>query len=138
MALLQKIEVYVFRRRDSDIEYLLLKRNPRLGGYWQPITGSIEKEESPREAAIREICEETGKCDVKRLIGPLYCFRYVKEGKEFEEHVFGLESDDTPVMLSNEHTDRKWFRYEEALKALRWDENREGLRRLNVELEKVC
>lgn len=41
-------------------EVLLLKTRPERGGGWQPITGSIEPGESPRDGAIRELFEETG------------------------------------------------------------------------------
>ncbi|WP_245993040.1 NUDIX domain-containing protein [Xylanimonas allomyrinae] len=28
-------------------------------GFWQPVTGGIERDESPRDAAVREVWEET-------------------------------------------------------------------------------
>ena len=39
---------------------LLLHRRPERGNFWQPITGSIEKDELPFDAAQREVHEETG------------------------------------------------------------------------------
>lgn len=46
--------------RTLEGEYLLLKRTERDGGFWQPVTGLIEFGESPVEAALREVREETG------------------------------------------------------------------------------
>ncbi len=46
----------------EDGRYLLVKRAEGVsaGGYWTPVTGKIEPGESLREAALREVAEETG------------------------------------------------------------------------------
>jgi 8-oxo-dGTP pyrophosphatase MutT (NUDIX family) len=132
----QKIEVYAFRRTKREVEYLLLKRVPKGGGYWQPITGSVEQDETTKAAALRETCEEIGTCSDGNLYGPVYRFRFEKGGVEFEEHVFGLEIGEARIVISSEHSDWKWCGYEEALADLRWEVNREGLRRLRAELER--
>lgn len=46
--------------RTPEGRYLLLKRVEHEGGFWQPVTGLIEPGESPTQAAIREVREETG------------------------------------------------------------------------------
>jgi dATP pyrophosphohydrolase len=132
----QKIEVYAFRRTKRGIEYLLLKRVPKGGGYWQPITGSVEQNETTKDAALRETCEEIGIRSAGTLYGPVYRFRFEKGGVEFEEHVFGLEIGKASIVISAEHSDSKWRGYEEALADLRWEANREGLRKLHDELER--
>ncbi|MEK9940678.1 MAG: dihydroneopterin triphosphate diphosphatase, partial [Methylotenera sp.] len=43
----------------ADLKVLIMERADKPG-YWQSVTGSIEANESPRDAAIREVCEETG------------------------------------------------------------------------------
>lgn len=52
--------VLVILRSSPGNRYLLLKRRPEMGGFWQPVTGFVEPEESPQAAAIREVVEETG------------------------------------------------------------------------------
>lgn len=56
------VEVYVFRRRRSGPQVLALRRSAgrRLGGVWQPVTGSLERGETIFQAAGREVREETG------------------------------------------------------------------------------
>jgi hypothetical protein len=41
-----EVEAIVFRRNGSKIEFLLLKRKKEFGGFWQPLTGGNEDEES--------------------------------------------------------------------------------------------
>jgi len=50
------ILVVIFNEKN---ECLLLKRKDREN-FWQSVTGSIEENESPYEAAKREVEEETG------------------------------------------------------------------------------
>jgi lipoyl(octanoyl) transferase len=43
-----------------DGRVLLLRRTPDRGGFWQQVTGRIERGEAPEAAARRELREETG------------------------------------------------------------------------------
>ena len=58
----EHVEVHLFRRRGSRVEFLALRRAPRgrLGGVWQPVTGTRRRGESAFAAARRETLEETG------------------------------------------------------------------------------
>ncbi|MBK8025545.1 MAG: NUDIX domain-containing protein [Chloroflexi bacterium] len=52
-----QVAIYPFRRRDrGDWEYALFRRANE--GYWQPIAGGGEDDETPEEAARREAMEE--------------------------------------------------------------------------------
>jgi lipoyl(octanoyl) transferase len=44
----------------ADGRILLLRRSPERGGFWQQVTGRIERGEEPEAAARRELLEETG------------------------------------------------------------------------------
>ena len=48
-------------------QFLMLQRvdNPE---FWQSVTGSLEADEAPIEAAVRELCEETGLCLAKEQV----------------------------------------------------------------------
>ncbi len=55
-----EVEVYVWRRSAPEPEVLLLRRCARLGGFWHCVAGAVEAGESERDAAARELREETG------------------------------------------------------------------------------
>ena len=64
----QPVQVVVYLARAGsrgDLEYLMLRRTPERGGYWQGVTGGVEDGETPCETARREIKEETGLVPVK-------------------------------------------------------------------------
>ncbi len=52
----ESVLVVVYARPD---QVLLLERRDRPG-FWQSVTGSLEPGEAPRDAARRELAEETG------------------------------------------------------------------------------
>lgn len=54
---LRTIQAVVLR---DDGTVLVMRRTMPRGGFWQTVTGRIERRESPRDAAKREIREETG------------------------------------------------------------------------------
>ena len=51
-------EIVVVVRREGA--FLVMRRAPERLGYWSLVAGGLEPEETPREAAQRELLEETG------------------------------------------------------------------------------
>ena len=41
-----QVEGIVFRKNHNQTEFLLLKRLPTRGGFWQPVTGGVEEGET--------------------------------------------------------------------------------------------
>jgi|SRR3989344_3459861 len=134
-----QIEAIVFRKKDLEFEFLLLKRTKERGGFWQPITGEIEKDETPEEAAKRELKEEI---NVKNILGIIKdVHSYTLEGTGKREVVLGVEilSNEKISLEKNiykEHEEKKWVKFNEAIKLLKWPGNIEGLKRLNKILTK--
>ncbi len=134
-----KVQVIVFRKNNGNIEFLLLRRIPKKGRFWQPVTGGIEERETKKEAVIREVREETGVKKIIKIIEKVYHLKL--EGDGSDEYVFGVEIlPDANISLKEniypEHDKYKWYKFEKALSMLRWPGNKEGLRRLNKILTK--
>ena len=126
----------------ADLKVLIMERADKPG-YWQSVTGSIEANESPRDAAIREVSEETGldalaydfeDWQVSNVyeIYPHWRHRYAPGVTENREHLFGLMLPDTlPVTLApNEHTRYEWVDWREAAKRVFSWTNVDALKRL--------
>jgi len=136
-----KVQVIIFRKNKGNIEFLLLRRIPERGAFWQPVTGGIEEGETKRETVIRELREETGIKDkeIIRITEEVYHLKL--EGDGADEYVFGVEvSPDVNISLKEnvypEHDKYEWHGFEKALSLLKWPGNKEGLRRLNKILTK--
>lgn len=103
----------------AEPEYLLLHYT---AGHWDFPKGNIEAGESEKEAAIREIREETGITDVEFVDGFLHTVSYrYRKGRRLvhKEVVFFLASTKTSsVTISHEHVGYAWKKYDDAMKQL--------------------
>lgn len=114
---------------------LLLRRTPERGGFWQPVTGGVEPAggadgaESGEAAARRELAEETGlSAEVLLDLGLETAFLGY-DGVRYRERAFAAIVQSDSFERSEEHDDARFVPLDEAAALLRWDENREGLRR---------
>ena len=109
-----------------DLQVLLLEGADRKN-FWQSVTGSIEAGETPYEAAIREVHEETGLVATDYAfsdwqssnvyeIYPHWRHRYAPDVTHNEEHLFGLElPGPLPVQLADdEHVRYEWLDWRQA------------------------
>lgn len=113
---------------------------------WQGIAGGVEDEdESYKDACIREANEEAGITDFTDLIElESVCTMPVSNvTKDFiwgedviliYEHCFGIGCKNKNIKLSHEHSKMEWLNYEDAIKKLRWDSNKNALWELNYRL----
>ncbi len=129
-----KVEVILFKRIGKDYQFLILKRTKEQGGYWQPITGTKDKDEDILDAALREAFEEAG-LNKKEIIREIKNF-YEFDLRDTREHVFGFQvkPDFEPDIKSNldkEHEKYRWLNLKSALSELVWEENKRALIRLN-------
>jgi dATP pyrophosphohydrolase len=107
------------------LEVLLIERADQPG-YWQSVTGSLDREDEPLAAtARREVEEETGitggtlrDWQLENLyeIYPVWRHRYAPGVTHNTEHVFGLTVEPgTPVRLHpREHLAWQWLAWHEA------------------------
>jgi dATP pyrophosphohydrolase len=132
------IDVYPFRRGETGVDFLLLKRAPAiwLGGTWQAVHGKIETGETAPQAALRELREETG----LRPLGFwqlefVNTFYVAKQDRILMCACFAAEvAADAVVRLSDEHTDYRWEPYEQALRSYMWPGQRRAIREIMEEI----
>jgi dATP pyrophosphohydrolase len=127
--------VYLYRWRAGAPELLMLHRAPVRGDFWHWVSGAPLPGEGDREAAIREVREETG-LDVAATIFPCG-YRYAcplrPERRERWLELYGPGVTRTPVetfgaetpgrwepTLDDEHTAYAWCTFTEAQQRLSW------------------
>ncbi len=126
----------------ADLKVLIMERADKAG-YWQSVTGSIEAGETPKDAAIREVLEETGlnaqlydfqdwQASNVYEIYPHWRHRYAPGVTENREHLFGLLlPEQCPIRLApDEHVRYEWVDWREAAKRVFSWTNVEALKRL--------
>lgn len=128
-----QVEAIVYSiRGNSEPSFLMLKRNPDKGGFWQPVTGNVEENESFESAAIREVEEELGVKNILQFVDTGYSYEFTDNNIDQFERVFGVQvSPNQVIRLSPEHTEFKWVSKDEALNVyLKYPGNKKGLRQL--------
>src|SRR3989339_770029 len=124
------IEGHIFRKIGNDLEFLLLKRasNEKYPDLWQMVTGSIENEDA-HQTALREINEETGLTPIQFWVVPNINSFYSPERDVIVMiPVFAvLVNGKQKVIISDEHSEFKWVKKEEAIKLLAWPGQRQSV-----------
>ena len=108
---------------------LILLISTREGKRWQLPKGHVEAGESPAQAAVREIREETGVAG--RVVAPLPRVEYwfAERGKRIHKRVdyylLSYESGDADDYDRTEVSGAAWFAWEEGLRKLSFANERQ-------------
>ena len=109
----------IFLRDGDKPTFLLLHYT---SGHWDFPKGNIEKGESEKQAAIREVREETGISDMQLVDGfrqvVEYKYRHGRRLVSKEVVLFLAQTKTTRVILSDEHVDYACLDYDGAIQKL--------------------
>ena len=114
-------KVLILQHRDTD----------NAEGHWDFPKGHVEKGESETQTALRELTEETGIKNLKLFSGFSHNISYnlIKDEKEISKEVtfFLGVTNETNVILSEEHQDYAWLTYDSAIERLTYNNAKESL-----------
>jgi 8-oxo-dGTP pyrophosphatase MutT (NUDIX family) len=130
-------EIVVVVRREGA--FLVLRRAPERLGYWSLVAGGLEPEETPREAAQRELLEETGlRAAVRELPlalsysllddPPAIRARYAPGVETVTVHPFVVDAPaDWEPVLDAEHDLHRWCDLDAAVSLLPYETTRRAV-----------
>jgi dihydroneopterin triphosphate diphosphatase len=131
-------EIVVVVRREGEL--LVMRRAPERLGYWSIVAGGVEAEETPQEAAQRELLEETGlKAEVRPLPvslsysllddPPAIRARYAPGIERVTVHAFVADADPGwEPTLDAEHDVYRWCELERATELMAYETASDALR----------
>jgi dATP pyrophosphohydrolase len=123
------------------LQVLLIERADKPG-YWQSVTGSLDRDDEPlADAARREVAEETGIAagtlrdwgyDNVYEIYAVWRHRYAPGVTHNTEHVFGLTvpAAEVVTLRAREHLAQVWLPWAEAAERCFSSSNADAIRRL--------
>lgn len=118
----QSIEAWIYHPEGGEI--LLLKVEAEKVSFWQPITGGIESGESPEEACLREIKEETSMLLACSSLTTLGDFTVkIDENLTIHKNLFLVLTEQKEIRISDEHVGAQWVALDKVSSQLYWPSN---------------
>lgn len=138
MKIPRSVQVILYRDTDEGRRYLVLLRwREGSPDFWQPVSGSLEPGESDRDAAVREIGEETGLAYRDLVdIGVVNSFRIAEAWRPLYDAgvthntqvSFAARATGERVLIDpREHREYRWEPYEVARELFHYEPNRRAL-----------
>jgi 8-oxo-dGTP pyrophosphatase MutT (NUDIX family) len=128
------VDIWLAVPEREGCRVLLLKRTEAEGGFWQGVSGSVEREDAHLAAAARrEIREETGYDEGVVLfdLGRWVEFAGLRSGRAFRKRSLGAllpaHAGPASVRLSDEHDAARLVTFDEARALVMFPVNREEL-----------
>lgn len=136
----ESVLVVIYCRQTGRI--LMLQRKDD-DSFWQSVTGSLEIGEAPKQAALREVKEETGidilqeglllvdaNYQVEYEIFPQFRHRYAEQVTHNLEHWFFLNLPDERAVALTEHHAYQWLNAADAAKLTKSWNNSQAIKQL--------
>ena len=115
----------IYKYIDNELFILLLKHNL---GHWSFAKGHVEDSETEQETAIREIKEETN-LDVTINSDFRYVITYSPYEGAIKDVVYFLATTNSNNIKAqqSEISEIKWFKYEDAISMITYEDDRKVL-----------
>ena len=135
----QSVLVVIYAKDTNRVLMLQRQDNP---DFWQSVTGTIERGETPKNTAIRELWEEVRleisenspalfdcKESIEFEIFPYFRYKYAPNVTHCREHWFllAMEQEFEPVL--SEHLAYQWVSPEQAIQMTKSSNNAEAIRK---------
>ena len=118
------VDLYVLRGAGASLECLVLRRAPggRCPGSWETVHGHIEPGETPAQAAVRELEEETGLSPLKlyNLSRVEAFYQHARDQVSLIPVFVAFVAGDLGVGLGPEHDRFEWLPAAEAGRRFAW------------------
>lgn len=124
-----KVEGIIFSKEQDSFAFLLIKRTPDNGGFWQSLTEGMHDGETVEKCLRRGIKEELGLDEIIRITQRLWSFSWhSKSGDPYIDLVYGVMIPRNAEIKLNpfEHNAHKWCSLEEAMQTLGKENNRQA------------
>ena len=132
----EEVSAGVILFNELDGKFLLLNYPSK---HWDFVKGKMERGETPRKTAIRETNEETGISDVDFLDGfeeEIEYYFYADNQEIHKKVIFFLgKTKTTDVILSHEHIDYIWLKFDSALEKTTYENAKNLLKKSKAFLD---
>ncbi|EIJ71189.1 dihydroneopterin triphosphate diphosphatase [Pasteurella bettyae] len=130
--------IVIYAKNTNRVLMLQRKDDP---DFWQSVSGSLEPNEKPYKAAIREVTEETGfqikaehlclfdcKKQIEFEIFPHFRYKYAPSVTHCREHWFLLALPEERIPTLAEHLAYQWLDPEQAAELTKSPNNSEAIK----------